>query len=114
MNFQRALIITLNVIGVISNACYLAQSVFQCISPSYFWQRTDPGAVGYCFDPRVNIRMTIATTVIATVTDWTFGLLPIWILWHLQMNRQRKIVVCALLALGILYDPNHILTYRLC
>jgi hypothetical protein len=113
MNFERAIIITLNVIGVVYNACYLAQDVFQCIPLSYFWQRLDPGTVGMCFDPKVNIKMTIITTVIATVTDWTFGLLPIWILWNVRMSRGRKIVVCALLAMGILYDSNHILTRRL-
>jgi hypothetical protein len=98
----RLLIIALNVLGIVYNSCYLASIVYQCIPLSYYWQRLDPGKVGICFDPTFGVKMTIMSTVIGALTDWIFGLLPIYLLWNLQMSKQKKIGVCFLLCLGIL------------
>jgi hypothetical protein len=58
---------------------------------------------GICFDPNLSVKTTIGVTVVAAVIDWSFGLLPIWILWSVQLSNRRKIMVCSLLGLGVLY-----------
>lgn len=99
---HRVIIHTLNAIGVAYSACYLASIVFQCIPLSYFWERLDMNSNGICFDPNVSVKTTIGATVVAAVIDWSFGLLPIWILWTVHLSNRRKIMVCSLLGLGIL------------
>jgi hypothetical protein len=93
---------TLNVIGVIYSSCYLATMVFQCIPLSFYWERVAGNTNGICFDGNLSVEMTIGATAVAAVTDWVFGLLPIWILWKIRLSRQKKIVICSLLSLGIL------------
>jgi len=98
---HRVIIHTLNAIGVAYGACYLATIVFQCIPLSYFWERLDMQGNGICFDANVSVKMTIGASVVAAVIDWSFGLLPIWILWSVQLSNRRKIMVCVLLGLGV-------------
>jgi len=98
---HRVIIHTLNAIGIAFGACYLATIVFQCIPLPYFWERLDMNGVGICFDANISVRMTIAATVVGAVIDWSFGLLPIWVLWTVHLSSRRKIVVCSLLGLGV-------------
>jgi len=99
---HRIIIHTLNAIGVAYGACYLAAIVFQCIPLSYFWERLDMTEDGICMDPNISVKTTIGGTVVAAVIDWSFGLLPIWILWTVHLSNKRKIMVCFLLGLGVL------------
>jgi hypothetical protein len=99
---HRVIIHTLNAIGVAYSACYLAAIVFQCIPLSFYWDRLDGSGIGICFDPNLSVKTTIGATVVAAVIDWSFGLLPIWILWSVHLSNRRKIMVCFLLGLGVL------------
>jgi len=46
--------------------------------------------------------MIQGSTIIAAATDWSLGLMPIWIIWDSHLSRRNKIVVCLLLGLGAL------------
>ena len=107
---QRILIHGLNLINILYNVCYLATTVHQCIPLSYYWTRFDRDTKGLCFEPQVNMKMLLGMTVIAAATDWSFGLMPIWILWDSRLSRRKKVVVSAMLGLGSLYacyDTQH-------
>lgn len=43
-----------------------------------------------------------AHSVVSAMADWVLGLLPIWLIWGLQMGRRTKISVGILLGLGVL------------
>jgi len=96
------IIITLNTIGVTFGVVYLATVIFQCMPLSYFWERVDAKMVGACQNGNFSVQMTIAASGVAAVTDWSFAILPIWVMWKLRITRQKKIVVCFLLGLGAL------------
>ena len=36
------------------------------------------------------------------IADWVLGLLPIWLLWDVQISSQRKVGISALLGMGLL------------
>jgi hypothetical protein len=103
---QRIIIFTTSAIGIVYGGCYLAGVVYQCIPLSFFWERVDHPTGGICFNPNVSVRLTIISTVVAAVMDWTFALLPIWMMWSLHISKQKKIMVCFLLGLGALYVPT--------
>ena len=76
--------------------------LFQCSPVSYFWEQA-LGAKGSCMDRRVVPGATIAHSVISAVSDWVLGLLPIAMLWDVQLNKRTKATVSFLLSLGLLY-----------
>jgi hypothetical protein len=49
--------------------------------------------------------MTYAHGAISTWSDWTLGVLPIFLVWNLKMNPRTKVSVALILSLGALYDP---------
>ncbi|KAJ2895661.1 integral membrane protein [Zalerion maritima] len=73
---------------------------FQCSPPSYFWEQV-LGAEGKCIPSDIVPNTTIAHSVICAVCDWTFGLLPVAMLWKVQLNRRTKVGVAVLLGMGI-------------
>lgn len=47
-------------------------------------------------------KVTIAYSVFAVVADLIFGILPVFVIWNLKMNKKAKMIVGGLLMLGIL------------
>lgn len=43
----------------------------------------------------------------SALTDWAFGILPIFFVWKMQMNPRTKISVILILSLGFLYASLH-------
>jgi hypothetical protein len=50
-------------------------------------------------------NVTIAYSVFAVIADLIFGILPIFVIWDLKMNKKAKMIVGGLLMLGILSVP---------
>ncbi|KAG4422789.1 hypothetical protein IFR04_004137 [Cadophora malorum] len=80
---------------------YFGFMVFQCKPISYFWHRFTDGT-GKCFSPKLIADLTIVFSVFVATTDLTFGILPLFVIWDLKMNRKTKCIVGGLLTLGIL------------
>ncbi|KAE9370842.1 hypothetical protein N431DRAFT_510234 [Stipitochalara longipes BDJ] len=83
---------------------YFIVVIVQCNPVSYFWLQFS-GQVGNCFPDTTVQNITISYAVFAAVTDVIFGVLPIFVIWNLKMNKKAKMVVGALLALGIMLRP---------
>jgi len=78
--------------------------LFQCYPSSYFWERVgNPYAKGACMDPQVVVATFYGYSAIACITDWTFSILPVFLVWNLQMGRREKASVVLILATGALY-----------
>lgn len=80
---------------------YFVFTIVQCSPLSYFWTRFT-GGTGSCFDATTVQNATIGYSAFSAATDLIFGILLIFLIWNLKMNRKAKIVVGGLLALGIL------------
>ncbi len=79
---------------------YFAFIMSQCRPLSYFW--TDySGTHGKCYDLILTEDITIIYSVCAAATDLTLGILPLFVIYSLRINRKAKIVVGFLLCLGI-------------
>ena len=79
---------------------FFVPMVMQCLPPSYFWKQVK-GAQGRCIHPAVVPITAVAHGIISAVCDWILGLLPIAVLWDVQINRRTKIVVAILLSMGL-------------
>lgn len=78
---------------------YFFLIIFQCHPIDYFWTQY-AGAHGKCVNPNVIADSTYAHSAISALSDWTLGILPIFLVWDLAMNPRTKVSVALILALG--------------
>ncbi|KAF4302268.1 hypothetical protein GTA08_BOTSDO09632 [Botryosphaeria dothidea] len=74
-------------------------TVLQCSPVSFFWSRA-VGGKGTCLDMEVIVALTYFYSAISALCDFTFGILPIFMLWNLNMSRTTKIAVAPILSMA--------------
>lgn len=90
-------------IVLIFNIVYMFIAVAQCQPVNYFWTRVGSTPVkGTCVSKELASGSTYAATAVNAFADWTLGLLPIALVWHLELNRRAKWSIAGILALGVL------------
>ncbi|KAI4724931.1 hypothetical protein E4T49_07330 [Aureobasidium sp. EXF-10728] len=80
---------------------YCLLVTFQC-KPISFWWDLNPEHHGHCLSPKVIVINTYIISVLNSVADWTFGILPFFIVRKLQMKRQTKVLVASILGFAAL------------
>ncbi|KAF7531085.1 hypothetical protein G7054_g9218 [Neopestalotiopsis clavispora] len=86
--------------------------VLQCRPTALFWLRFgDSPPEGMCLDTSVVTNVFYGYSAISCVTDWTYSILPIFLVWSLQMNRKVKISVAAILAAGVIASSATIVRF---
>lgn len=80
---------------------YLFLVIFQCHPVSFFWLQY-AGEKGSCINPAAVPDASIAHSAVSFTADWILGLLPIFLIYHLQMNFRTKASVAGVLSLGLL------------
>ncbi|EFQ85796.1 hypothetical protein PTT_19153 [Pyrenophora teres f. teres 0-1] len=91
---------TVSALFVTMNLIALLYIIFQCAPVSYAWDTSTPG--GKCNPAQTLADIYYATTAVNIATDWFCALLPIPLLWNVQLNRNSKISVGVILGLGAL------------
>ncbi|KAH0346183.1 integral membrane protein, partial [Aureobasidium melanogenum] len=89
------------IFNVLFGVPYCLLVTFQC-KPVSFWWDLDPNHHGKCISPKVIVINTYIISVLNSVADWTFGILPFFIVRKLQMKRQTKIMVASILGFAAL------------
>jgi hypothetical protein len=75
--------------------------VLQCRPTSLFWLRYSASPPnGSCLDAQVVANAFYGYSAISCVSDWTYSILPMFLVWKLQMSRRTKISVVGILAAG--------------
>jgi hypothetical protein len=75
---------------------YFFLALFQCNPISQFW-KVSPSSPK-CINAKIFTGMTYAASGVTAFVDWTFGTLPIFIVWDLKMARKEKFIVVGILA----------------
>jgi hypothetical protein len=75
--------------------------VFQCVPVQAQWDFTIKTAK--CVSGPSFVAAAYSISVMTIVTDWLYALLPIPMIWSIQMSVQTKVTVAFILSLGILY-----------
>ncbi|KAI0127605.1 hypothetical protein BJ170DRAFT_380675 [Xylariales sp. AK1849] len=84
-------------ITVVTCAVFFFVTVFQCQPVSYFWEKHQDGS---CVNIEVIIGLAYLYSSCAVLTDFTFALLPAWIIMGLQLKTRTKLALIPLMALG--------------
>ncbi|KAL2831464.1 hypothetical protein BDW59DRAFT_157891 [Aspergillus cavernicola] len=95
---QYAIISLFTVMNIIALIFILTD----CIPVQAAWDKSLLEHGGRCQPPHVLTDVYYATTAVNIVTDWVTALMPIPLLWNVQLERGSKISVVALMSLGIL------------
>ena len=80
-------------------------SLIQCLPLNYIWDRS---VKGYCLD------IPLAATILAVfnvLTDVIILVMPMPMLWKLQMKKREKLQIMGMFLLGGLYVPLHAIIY---
>ena len=73
--------------------------IFMCGDPHFFLKRY---ITGQCTSHKANLGVLFTHAGTTTLTDLMFAVLPIFVLWHVQMNRRKKLSVGFILGLGLM------------
>ena len=82
-------------------------SLIQCLPLDYIW---DHSVKGYCLD------IPLAATILAVfnvLTDIIILIMPMPMLWKMQMKNREKFQIMGMFLLGGLYASLHYIIYRL-
>ncbi len=84
--------------GVLGIGC-TCLVIFQC-KPISFWWDLNPNHAGTCLSPALVTNFTYVVSALNSFADWTFGILPIFIVKDLQMKKRMKMVIASVIALA--------------
>ena len=88
---------------VIISTAFLGVVIFQCIPVSWYWDYSPADAnKGTCVERNVLADTAYVHAGISFISDWILGLLPIWLLWNVQISRNKRVGIAFMLGLGLL------------
>lgn len=74
--------------------------LLDCHPISYFWDFANPSKSGTCMSTQSLVKVAYVYSCLTIVCDLTLGLLPIFLVWKLQMSYRTKIAVGGILSMG--------------
>jgi hypothetical protein len=101
IKWHRIVIFTVIVVTEIYSVFFFLLFVLQCRPTSLFWLRysSNPPS-GSCLDATVVSNAFYGYSAISCWTDWTYSILPVFLVWNLQMDLKLKLSVVGILAAG--------------
>ncbi|KAL1597762.1 hypothetical protein SLS60_008249 [Paraconiothyrium brasiliense] len=83
---------------VVTGLVFFFISVLQCTPVTYFWEKFSGS--GTCVNINAIIGIAFAYSAVASVCDFTFGLLPIFLVWNLNMAKNQKLMLIPILSMA--------------
>jgi len=104
---HKYIILTVLVITELFGTVFFFLFVFQCQPTAYFWnQFAGNGATGKCLDTAIIVDATYAYSAVSCWGDWTFSIIPIFVIRNVQMTPRTKFLVVGILAMcGMQVSP---------
>ncbi len=97
LKLQRRIIYTVMCLSVLTGIVFFLVTLLQCKPISFFWNRNQPGK---CVNIYVIIGLTYFYSVINAICDFTFGLMPVWLVWGLNMRRSEKLALIPIMSMA--------------
>lgn len=72
-------------------------TLLQCTPISFFWNKAEKGS---CINIDIIIALTFLYSVISAVCDFTYGILPIFLVMNLNMSKNSKIALIPILSMA--------------
>lgn len=77
------------------------QTLLQCRPTEFTWDKSLPGG-GDCIAPSSLVVGGMINSSLTVISDFVLAVLPIPMLWNVQMNWRVKASIIAILSLGFL------------
>ncbi|KAJ5975259.1 hypothetical protein N7481_008966 [Penicillium waksmanii] len=74
--------------------------LLDCHPISYFWDYADPSKSGTCMSKNDLVKVAYVYSCLTIVCDLTLAILPIFLIWRLQMSYWTKVAVAGVLSVG--------------
>ena len=85
--------------SVVMGMVYGLLAMFQCRPVEFFWTRA-LGAKGTCISMDIIIALTYVMSAIFAVCDFSFALLPVFLIKGLNMSRNQKFALNPILSMA--------------
>ena len=85
--------------SVVMGLIYGLLATLQCNPVQYFWRRA-LGETGTCLSMDIIIAFTYVMSAIFAVSDFSFALLPVFLIKGLNMSRNSKIALIPILSMA--------------
>ncbi|KAG9254598.1 uncharacterized protein F5Z01DRAFT_654303 [Emericellopsis atlantica] len=109
---HKIIIWTVTGITEIYSLFFFLLFILQCRPTSLFWLRvTENPPSGSCLDAKVVSDAFYGYSAISCLTDWTYSILPMFVVWNLQMDRKVKLSVVLILAAGTIASAATIVRF---
>ncbi len=95
---QRWIIYTVMGLTVLTGLVFFFVTLLQCIPLSYFWDKVSQ--TGSCINIDIVIALTFLYSVVSVVCDFTFAILPIFLVWNLNMSVNTRLMLIPILGMA--------------
>ncbi|KAJ4337031.1 hypothetical protein N0V95_008447 [Ascochyta clinopodiicola] len=82
---------------VLTGLVFFFVTLLQCAPLSYFWDKSQKG---WCIDVDVIIALTFLYSAVSVICDFTFAILPIFLVWNLNMSVKTRIMLIPILGMA--------------
>lgn len=82
---------------VLTGLVFFFVTLLQCTPISYFWHKQQEG---WCVPIDVIIALTFLYSVISVICDFTFAILPMFLVWNLNMSIRTRVVLVPILGMA--------------
>ena len=89
-------------ITVLTGVVFFFVTLLQCTPISFFWTQFTSTAPkqGFCVNIDVIIGLTFLYSACAIISDFTFAILPIFIVWGLNMPAKTRLMLVPVLGMA--------------
>ncbi|EKG18239.1 hypothetical protein MPH_04499 [Macrophomina phaseolina MS6] len=84
---------------VVTGLVFFFVTLFQCNPISHFWTQ-NIGEKGTCINVEIIIALTYLYGTVSAICDFTFGILPIFLIWNLNMRKSVKVALVPILSMA--------------
>ncbi|CBX94624.1 hypothetical protein IAQ61_009310 [Plenodomus lingam] len=85
------------IVSIVAGGTFFFVCLFQCDPVSYMWDKRQQGT---CINNTVITALGYVYSIFSIISDFTFAIIPGFLVWHLQLKRRTKIALIPLITMG--------------
>jgi hypothetical protein len=84
---------------IVAGLAFFFVTLFQCSPISFYWDKDQSGR---CLDINIIMALAFLYSAFSVITDFTFAILPAFVIWNLQLQIRAKVALIVLVTMGCL------------
>jgi hypothetical protein len=95
---QRWIIYIVMGLTVLTGLVFFFVTLLQCTPISFFWDKFSQ--TGTCINVDIIIALTFLYSVVSVICDFAFAILPVFLVWDLNMSFNTRLVLVPILGMA--------------